>query len=64
MVLPTSAEDTSEAIQLIVANDCPFGIRSGGHSVFPLSSSVLDGITIDFGKYKTIITQIRPIYSP
>ncbi|PGH26908.1 hypothetical protein AJ80_01491 [Polytolypa hystricis UAMH7299] len=48
MVLPSTAEDASEVIKVITANECPFGIRAGGHSVFPLSSSVEDGITIDF----------------
>ena len=50
MVLPSTAEDASEFIKIIVADDCPFGIRSGGHGIFPLSSSVKNGITIDFGK--------------
>ncbi|RYP88467.1 hypothetical protein DL770_004631 [Monosporascus sp. CRB-9-2] len=50
MVLPTTAQETSEAIRTIAAKKRPFGIRSGGHSLFPLSSSVEDGVTIDFGK--------------
>jgi FAD/FMN-containing dehydrogenase len=49
MVLTATAGDASEVMKVITANDCPFGIRGGGHSVFPLSSSVEDGITIDFG---------------
>lgn len=49
MVLPLTAEDTSDVMNAIVANQCPFGIRGGGHGVFAGTSSVDEGVTIDFG---------------
>lgn len=49
MVQPTTAEDVSATIKKLVAGDCPFGIRGGGHGSFPLSNAVEKGITIDFG---------------
>jgi hypothetical protein len=49
MVLPLTAEDVSAIIKTLVAGDCPFGIRGGGHSAHRLSNSVEDGVTIDFG---------------
>lgn len=50
MVLPSTAEDVSTTIKILVAERCPFGIRGGGHGSFPLSNSVKHGVTIDFGK--------------
>ncbi|CAH0045751.1 unnamed protein product [Clonostachys solani] len=48
MLLPSTAEDVSLIVKDLVANNCPFGVRSGGHSSHPLSNSVEKGITIDF----------------
>lgn len=50
MVLPEVTEDVSAVAQVISAYECPFGMRSGGHSAFTGASSVDDGITIDFSK--------------
>lgn len=36
-------------VKTLAANDCPFGIRGGGHGFFALSNSVADGVTIDLG---------------
>lgn len=49
MVLPTSPEDVSQVVRTIVANNCSFGVRGGGHGVSAYSSSVDEGVTIDFG---------------
>jgi FAD/FMN-containing dehydrogenase len=49
MVQPSNAEDVSRTIKTLVAGDCPFGIRGGGHGAHTLSNSVEHGITIDFG---------------
>lgn len=48
-VLPGSTADTSVVIQILVANQCPFGIRGGGHAHFAGGNSIHDGVTIDFG---------------
>ncbi|KAG7112797.1 Bifunctional solanapyrone synthase like protein [Verticillium longisporum] len=50
MVQPSTAEEVSVAIKTIVAGDCPFGIRGGGHGAHALSNGVEHGITIDFGQ--------------
>lgn len=46
---PTVAEDVSTILKTLVANNCPFGVRGGGHGSFGGSNSVADGVTIDFG---------------
>ncbi|KAM3461901.1 hypothetical protein NHJ6243_004513 [Beauveria neobassiana] len=53
MVLPSSAEDVSVIMKLLVEHHCHFGIRAGGHGGFPLSNSVQDGVTIDLGHMNT-----------
>lgn len=50
MVLPLTADQVSATVKVLSENQCPFGIRSGGHSQFHGSSSVNDGVTIDLGK--------------
>jgi FAD/FMN-containing dehydrogenase len=60
MVLPQTAEDVSLTVRTLVAGDCPFGIRGGGHSSHPLSNSVEDGITIDFGMSKLFPSLAQP----
>ncbi|KAK8121576.1 hypothetical protein PG984_010246 [Apiospora sp. TS-2023a] len=49
-VLPQSAEDTVTVIQTLVRNECPFGIKGGGHGDFPAANSIRDGVTIDFSR--------------
>ncbi|KAK8015811.1 FAD binding domain-containing protein [Apiospora marii] len=49
MALPLTSEDASESMRAITANNCPFGIRGGGHMVFAGSSSTDHGVTIDLG---------------
>ena len=49
-VQPSTAEDVSLVIRTLVGNECPFGIRAGGHGIFPQANSVEEGVTIDFGK--------------
>lgn len=46
---PTVAEDVSKILTTLVANNCSFGVRGGGHGSFSGSNSVSDGVTIDFG---------------
>ncbi|KAI1370474.1 hypothetical protein F4677DRAFT_351703 [Hypoxylon crocopeplum] len=53
LVLPESTRDTTEAIRIINRNQCPFGIRSGGHGIFANAHNVKDGVTIDFGSMNT-----------
>ena len=48
-VQPSTAEDVSLVITTLVENECPFGVRAGGHGIFPEANGVEDGVTIDFG---------------
>lgn len=36
-------------MKIINRNECPFGMRSGGHGAFEGSNSIKDGVTIDLG---------------
>ncbi|KAI0198890.1 FAD binding domain-containing protein [Astrocystis sublimbata] len=49
IVLPSSAQEVSSVIQILTEHQCPFGILSGGHGVFPGANSVQSGVTIDLG---------------
>lgn len=49
MVFPESAQDVSKIVNILEKNDCPFGMRSGGHSAFQGSNGIKDGVTVDFG---------------
>ncbi|KAJ8121487.1 hypothetical protein ONZ43_g2069 [Nemania bipapillata] len=53
IVLPLSTQDVSAIIQILTAHECPFGILSGGHGVFPGANSVRNGVTIDLGNMNT-----------
>ncbi|KAI1741698.1 FAD binding domain-containing protein [Xylaria scruposa] len=55
IVLPSTTQEVSEVIQTLAAHQCPFGIQSGGHGVFPGANSVRNGITVDLG-YMNITT--------
>lgn len=46
-MLPTSAEDVSDAIKLIGQHECIFAIKSGGHAMFSGASNAKGGITLD-----------------
>ncbi|KAH7319944.1 FAD binding domain-containing protein [Stachybotrys elegans] len=49
MVQPSTAKHVSVIIKTLVAGECPFGIRGGGHGAHKLSNAVDKGVTIDFG---------------
>ena len=49
VILPESAEDASKVMKVISRHQCPFAVRSGGHSHYGFSNSVEEGIGIDFG---------------
>ncbi|EEY18179.1 FAD binding domain-containing protein [Verticillium alfalfae VaMs.102] len=64
MVQPSTAEDVSVAIKTIVAGDCPFGIRGGGHGAHALSNGVEHGITIDFDERHDLGSRNQACISP
>ncbi|WPH03221.1 Hypothetical protein R9X50_00609800 [Acrodontium crateriforme] len=45
-VQPTSADDVSTIIQVARLAECPFAVKSGGHSAFAGSANIQGGITI------------------
>jgi FAD/FMN-containing dehydrogenase len=47
VVLPTSAEDVSQALKIIKEHQCTFAVKSGGHGIFSGASNAPQGITID-----------------
>ncbi|KAI0553969.1 FAD binding domain-containing protein [Xylaria curta] len=53
MVLPSTTQEVSAVVQTLTAHQCPFGIQSGGHGVFPGANSVRNGITVDLGYMNT-----------
>ncbi|KAJ8071879.1 hypothetical protein OCU04_002187 [Sclerotinia nivalis] len=48
-VQPTSAEEVSQVLQVLVENWCRFAVKCGGHSRFPDDSVSVGGVTIDLG---------------
>ncbi|KAL4943633.1 hypothetical protein BDV06DRAFT_221085 [Aspergillus oleicola] len=44
---PTSAQDVSIALQILVPQSCEFAVRSGGHGALAGSANIGDGVTID-----------------
>jgi hypothetical protein len=51
---PEKAVDVSTLVLLSRLTQCPFAVRSGGHSAFACSSSVDGGVTVTFEKMKQI----------
>ncbi|KAK8044186.1 hypothetical protein PG993_004210 [Apiospora rasikravindrae] len=49
MVMPSTAEEASEVVMVLAKNECPFGIRGGGHGADAYSNGIDKGVTIDFG---------------
>ncbi|KAK8879167.1 FAD binding domain-containing protein [Apiospora arundinis] len=49
MVMPASAGEASQVIKVLTKNECPFGIKGGGHGADPYSNGIDNGVTIDFG---------------
>ncbi|KAJ2900398.1 FAD binding domain-containing protein [Zalerion maritima] len=48
IALPFTSSDVSAIVSTLAANNCPFGVRGGGHGSFDGSNSVADGVTVDF----------------
>ena len=48
-VEPTSANEVSRVLQVLVDNWCRFAVKCGGHSRFPDDSVSVGGVTIDLG---------------
>ncbi|KFZ00989.1 hypothetical protein V501_10304 [Pseudogymnoascus sp. VKM F-4519 (FW-2642)] len=49
MVMPESTKDVQTTVKILTKNQCPFGIKAGGHSAFKGSSGIAEGVTVDFG---------------
>ena len=47
---PETAQDVSVAVLTSRLTDCPFAVKSGGHSAVPGGSNIQNGLTISFEK--------------
>jgi hypothetical protein len=47
VILPTSAEEVSQALSIIKDHQCHFAVKSGGHGMFSGASNAQHGITMD-----------------
>ncbi|OBT68146.1 hypothetical protein VE03_01616 [Pseudogymnoascus sp. 23342-1-I1] len=48
MALPESTRDVQAIVKILTKNQCPFGIKAGGHSAFKGSNGIAKGVTVDF----------------
>lgn len=53
-VEPSSAEEISEILKILVKDQCHFAIRGGGHSRIAGSSNAEGGVTIDLARMNSI----------
>ncbi|KAK7043920.1 hypothetical protein VNI00_008086 [Paramarasmius palmivorus] len=54
-VSPTDAQDVSTTLQTLVAGECQFAVRSGGHMQWKDSNNIdAPGVTIDLGRMTAI----------
>lgn len=54
MIKPTRAEQVSATVLISRLSQCPFAVKSGGHTAFAGAASIEDGITISFENMKEI----------
>ncbi|CAJ2510340.1 Uu.00g050430.m01.CDS01 [Anthostomella pinea] len=55
IIQPITAEDLSEAVKHLVAEDVHFAVRSGGHSPVPLGANIDEGgVLIDMSNFNTV----------
>ncbi len=47
---PTSADEVSTAVKILVPANCKFAIRGGGHTPWRGASGIEDGVTFDLGQ--------------
>ena len=53
MVLPESTADVQATVKIMTKDQCPFGIKAGGHSAWKGSNGIANGVTVDFGYMNT-----------
>ena len=51
---PTTAEEVQQIVELLVPNEVPFAIRSGGHSPSPGAANINNGVLIDLAALNEI----------
>lgn len=54
MIKPTRADQVSATVLIARLSQCPFAVKSGGHTAFAGAASIEDGITISFENMKEI----------
>ncbi|KAJ6784908.1 hypothetical protein PWT90_02381 [Aphanocladium album] len=55
VIAPTSTDEVSQAIKIIVKNKCQFSVKSGGHNANPGSNSIDGGVSIDLSKLNMVV---------
>ena len=61
---PASADEVSRALKILIAGQCQFAIKSGGHMPILGANNIDDGITIDLGWLnQTILSPDRSFVS-
>ncbi|KAJ3498437.1 hypothetical protein NLG97_g1122 [Lecanicillium saksenae] len=55
VIAPTSTNEVSQAVKIIVKNKCQFSVKSGGHNANPGSNSIDRGVSIDLSKLNTVV---------
>ena len=53
MVLPESTADVQATVKILTQEQCPFGVKSGGHSAWKGSNGIANGVTVDLGYMNT-----------
>ncbi|GJN80322.1 hypothetical protein PLIIFM63780_003848 [Purpureocillium lilacinum] len=54
VLLATSADDVSKALNVLVPSSCRFAVRGGGHGPIPGIANIQDGVTIDLSALREI----------
>jgi FAD/FMN-containing dehydrogenase len=53
--MPTSTEEVSRVLQVLVDSWCRFAVKCGGHSRYPDDSVSIGGVTIDMGQINSTV---------
>ncbi|KAL8821629.1 MAG: hypothetical protein Q9223_000372 [Gallowayella weberi] len=54
IVRPTKATEVQQVVQILINQNIPFAIRSGGHMPSPLGANINDGVLIDMSRFRGV----------
>jgi FAD/FMN-containing dehydrogenase len=58
IVMPESTSDVQAIAQIISKENCPFGMKAGGHSAWKGSNGIKNGVTVDFSECPYALTDV------